>query len=66
MRLTRLIISETSTIKLPTDYTINVKMNGTWEMGKTKRQLFQFISQLVLFISQLVLTIKEQFLRQPL
>jgi hypothetical protein len=66
MRLTRLIISETSTIKLPTDYTINIKMNGTWEMGKTKRQLFQFISQLVLFIPQLLLTIKEQFLRQPL
>jgi hypothetical protein len=41
-------------------------MNGTWEMGKTKRQLFQFISQLVLFISQLVLTIKELLLRQPL
>ena len=41
-------------------------MNGTWEMGKTKRQLFKIISQLVLFISQLVLTIKEQFLRQPL
>jgi len=66
MRLTRLIISETSTIKLPTDYTINIKMNGTREMGKTKRQLFQIISQLVLFISQLVVTIKEQFLRQPL
>jgi hypothetical protein len=66
MRLTRLIISETSTIKLPTDYTINIKMNGTWEMGKTKRQLFQIISQVVLFISQLVVTIKEQFLRQPL
>lgn len=41
-------------------------MNGTREMGKTKRQLFQIISQVVLFISQLVVTIKEQFLRQPL